>query len=382
MSIAAALAAAGAALAAAPAAQAAFPGPDGRIAVHSDRSIYTIDRDGSHRVQLPQDSIGFGGLSVSADGMRIAYSASHRVHVVGVDGRGDRTLGEGDDPAFSPDGRKVAFERDYGIWVIGARGGKARSLTPAADFTHADYDPAWSPDGRRIAYTSRQQVWVMNADGSGATSLTPPVLTCPLMTRTMNGAQPTWSPDGTRIAFTGPVTCANSRGTDIWVMNADGSGKSNLIGDDGTEDTAPAFSPAGDAIAFTRDVGGRTHLFTIGAGGGTPAAVATGLYAEDGPDWGRAYTTPRISLKLRRHGSRVAITGRVKPSLRGRVTVLVTRGASRAARLRVRLSHGGRFHWTYKARRSGRYKVVASLPQGRHNLAATSRKRAVRVSVR
>ena len=379
-----ALAASAAALAAAPAAHAAFPGPDGAIAVFSGRSLYTIDRDGSRRVQLPQDAIGFGGLSFSADGMRIAYSASHQIHVVGVDGRGDRTLthtadGFADDPAFSQDGKHIAFERGYGIWVIDTQGGGLRNLTPFADFAHAAHDPAWSPDGKRIAYTSRQQVWTMNADGSGQLDLTPPDRMCPLSTRTMNGAEPSWSPDGTKIAFTGPVTCANSRGTDIWVMNADGSGKADLIADDGTEDTAPAFSPAGDAIAFTREVGGQTHLFTLGAGGGAPTAVPTGLYAEDGPDWGRAYASPRVSLKVTGHAGRLRIAGRVRPHVPGTVTLAVSRAGKHVARRRVRLGASGAFKWSFKPRRSGRYTVVATLPQGAHSMAAKSRPRSVRV---
>jgi Tol biopolymer transport system component len=37
--------------------------------------------------------------------------------------------------------------------------------------TGLDFDPSWSPDGRRIAYSSGRfrgrEVWIMNADGSG-----------------------------------------------------------------------------------------------------------------------------------------------------------------------------------------------------------------------
>jgi WD40-like Beta Propeller Repeat len=37
--------------------------------------------------------------------------------------------------------------------------------------TGLDFDPSWSPDGRRIAYSSGafrgREIWIMNADGSG-----------------------------------------------------------------------------------------------------------------------------------------------------------------------------------------------------------------------
>ena len=49
---------------------------------------------------------------------------------------------------------------------------QVRLTTSPAD----DADPAWSPDGTKIAFmserTGRRQVWVMNADGSGQTQLT------------------------------------------------------------------------------------------------------------------------------------------------------------------------------------------------------------------
>jgi TolB protein len=69
--------------------------------------------------------------------------------------------------------------------------------------TEIDDDAAWSPDGQKILWTFHnasdnllnspsKEVWVMNADGSGRMNLT------------NNGFEeraPTWSPDGTRAAY-------------------------------------------------------------------------------------------------------------------------------------------------------------------------------------
>ncbi len=60
-----------------------------------------------------------------------------------------------------------------------------------------DHYEAWSPDGSRIAFVSDRQehseIYVMNADGSGsATNLT---------NSPGSDRFPHWSPDGTHIAF-------------------------------------------------------------------------------------------------------------------------------------------------------------------------------------
>lgn len=81
-------------------------------------------------------------------------------------------------------------------------------------------DPEWSPDGSRIVYqrySGNFDLFVIEADGSGRTNLTrsPAV-----------DWSPTWSPDGSRIAF------ARSRSLDtyddLFTMNADGSGVTRL----------------------------------------------------------------------------------------------------------------------------------------------------------
>ena len=59
---------------------------------------------------------------------------------------------------------------------------------------------------------------------------------------------PRWSPDGTRIAFT-----ANPHGHfDIYVMNADGSGLTEITSSPGDE-VEPAWLPDGSALAFTEE---------------------------------------------------------------------------------------------------------------------------------
>ena len=123
---------------------------------------------------------------------------------------------------------------------MNANGSGQRRLTRNGE---RNVSPAWSPDGRRIVFERRIgrektgpcsgcgrastfQVWVMNAGGSEARILA------------QDGAQPVWSPDGRRIAF--------ERQSDIYVMNADGSGQRNLTRGAGRRESGPVWSSPAD----------------------------------------------------------------------------------------------------------------------------------------
>ena len=120
-----------------------------------------------------------------------------------------------------------------------------------------DASPAWSPDGRRIAFASDRdgntEVYVMNADGSGVTRLT------------VNDAvdsSPSWSPDGRRIAF----VSTRDGNWEIYVMNADGSGVTRLTDND-AYDWSPAWSPDGRRIAFQSKRDGNFEIYVMNADG-------------------------------------------------------------------------------------------------------------------
>ena len=81
----------------------------------------------------------------------------------------------------------------------------------------------------------------MNRDGSGQRKLAP----------AFGGMR--WSPDGQKIAFTA-WSDAPTGSSDVYVMNADGSGKERLTSDPRWEGGV-AWSPDGQKIAFTRDAG-------------------------------------------------------------------------------------------------------------------------------
>src|SRR5215207_823202 len=92
-------------------------------------------------------------------------------------------------------------------------------------------------------------LWVMDADGTNQTNLT--------NTPDTNEGQPAWSPDGTKIAFTGPGDL-NEDGSgglgDVYVMDADGTNRTNLTDTPDDLDYQPSWAPSGAQITFVREV--------------------------------------------------------------------------------------------------------------------------------
>jgi Tol biopolymer transport system component len=160
------------------------------------------------------------------------------------------------DPTLSPAGTRVAWRSTRNgneeIRVANVDGSRVRNLTrhPAGD-----YAPAWSPDGRKLAFASTRwrgsHVWIMNADGSN-----PHVLT-----RAFTGEYPAWSPDGRQIVF---ATNQPPRqdGFDLVVVDADGRNAHRISNNDLYE-MGPAWSRAGDWIAFHAGNGGFHDLYLV-----------------------------------------------------------------------------------------------------------------------
>jgi Tol biopolymer transport system component len=141
-----------------------------------------------------------------------------------------------------------------------------------------DQGPSWSPDGGRIAFTRYDDVGGVSV--STIMTMTP----CGGYLRQLaSGGSPDWAPDGQRIAFGGA-------GPSIRTMNADGSGVTLVIGETlpiPIFHSDPAWSPAGDLIAYTYTScdrhGCTSWLHTIRPDGTGLAMLA--LSARDRPSW-------------------------------------------------------------------------------------------------
>jgi Tol biopolymer transport system component len=153
----------------------------------------------------------------------------------------------------------LLFVRGPFIYSVRGDGSRVRRLTRGED-------PAWSFDGTRFAYDALTpgecggdcpKVFVAKADGTARR-------------RATNG-----SPDGTHIVYSASSLPVQSFG--LAVATVGGSPRS-ITGNDTAWDTAPAWSPDGSSICFTRDDGlyvvtptGEDEHRIVERGGGEPA---------------------------------------------------------------------------------------------------------------
>lgn len=197
------------------------------------------------------------------------------VYAVGIDGQGLQRLtttpGYDAEATVSPDGKTIVWtsvkDGDLDLYAMSLDGTKVRRLTDDVGY---DGGAFFSPDSRRIVYRAAHptdpaeiaryqellaqglvepgqlEIFVMNADGSGKKQVT------------SNGASnfsPFFHPDGRRIIFSSNVETRGEGGRPSFHLY--------LVGDDGTAlervtaegrfNSFPMFSPDGKRLVWASD---------------------------------------------------------------------------------------------------------------------------------
>lgn len=258
--------------------------PDGRSIVlissrHGGMKVHILeassDGHGSDMRQITSGPNEDDSPAWSPDGRQIVFVSVHvnvsDIFVMMADGSNvrqvTRELGQNIHPMWSPDSSRILFNTTYFAGqgqnanssdekrVIGEKrddaidlatirpdGSDLQRITHGGGYTYASF----SPDGRSILHRRQQgdvsQIFLMNADGSGDHNLSGGSST---------DGWPAWSPDGKRIVFSRHV----DNGFQIFVMNRDG-GSARQLTDAAGEFVNPRWSPDGKKILCGRRLGG------------------------------------------------------------------------------------------------------------------------------
>lgn len=138
--------------------------------------------------------------------------------------------------AFPGTNGKIVFESSRlgqtNIFAMDPSPGAQATLLTSVNDNGPKEEPVVSPDGSKIAFSRDFDLFSMNADGTGKTNIT--------NTASAQEYQAAWSPDGKEIAFDN----SRSGNDEIWRMRAiDGNNPVSL-----TNNPASDFSPSWQPI--------------------------------------------------------------------------------------------------------------------------------------
>jgi hypothetical protein len=253
---------------------------------------------------------------------RAPFTANAEIWLMDADGAHQTRLIEAHDgiiawnAVWSPDGKRVAYTRlvlgdrppvdipdEADIWIANADGSDAHPLVERPDW---QWLPHWSPDGVWIVYTDEPEagpwaaagpaglggggilggfgfgssnpvrsyadIWRVRVDGTGSPER--------LTDQPGDDRAATFSPDGTKLAF----DSTRAGGTDIFVMNADGSDPRQLTFDHAFTWGA-TWSPDGSRIAFNSWRSGNQDIYVIDPDGGNTKRLTNGPGEASVPSW-------------------------------------------------------------------------------------------------
>jgi Tol biopolymer transport system component len=251
--------------------------PDGSTPAGVDypHSLWLVHADGSDLHELAPGVPASGKISfdISPDGSHVifsTYDSPVQVWEIGIEGGEQRLLSTDcngipaecmdGQPAYSREGDRIAFIRATETSSVLAIRDLATGDVTILDSTRSSSadvwldEPSWSPDGQQIVYHKvifdRPQdkvvdtnIFIVNADGSGLHELALPEGT--------PWGDADWSPDGSRIVFSSyPIRAGFAGGTaEVYSVRPDGTDLQQLT-HLGVGSGAPSWTSDGAHIFF------------------------------------------------------------------------------------------------------------------------------------
>jgi Tol biopolymer transport system component len=267
-------------------------GIPGSLAFYSMRDgnneIYTANPDGTGLSRLTDHSASDVDPAISQDGLEVIFTSdrtgNNDIHLVNSTGgpAWNLTGNSANDgwARWSPDGRQIVFhsnrDQNFEIYVMNADGSDARRLT---DYPGVDMFPDWSPNGQEIVFRRDTDIYALNLLDDTVRRLTN---ASPL------NQMATWSPNGQQLAF----MSSRDGYPSVFVMNTDGSAQINLTPKDPADmnsawlSRAPSWSTNGRQIyfmSFRTGTQGDTEIFVMNADGTGLQRLTTSVGVDGSP---------------------------------------------------------------------------------------------------
>jgi dipeptidyl aminopeptidase/acylaminoacyl peptidase len=205
-----------------------------------------------------------GGSTWSPDGQQVAFISNISGHdnlwIVPAAGGWPTQLTISDQrqahPVWSPDGTWIAFlsdhdgDRRWKLYLVSPKRGDVLNLTTAPDT--AEEDPAWAPNGREIAYISKPktgssyEIELMDVATRHVRHLTQNT------PKELSNTHPVFSRDGKFLIYT--QARAGSRDSNVFLLDLASGKSANLTPHEGQNNYAASdISPDGKTILLTSD---------------------------------------------------------------------------------------------------------------------------------
>jgi TolB protein len=171
-------------------------------------------------------------------------------------------------PQLSPNRDFVAYASNatgqYQLYTMSRDGSNQRRITTLSieGYHNAGIGYRWSPDGAQLIYAHYNELYRINRDGTGLALLA----TAPAG---RHFRECDWTVQGNRLVV--QTVGVNIFDAELYLMNADGSNPTLLVGNLPGRLDSPSFSLDGQRVMYTRDVAGfdatsgrqiDAHIFT------------------------------------------------------------------------------------------------------------------------